>query len=326
MSNVDAVAPSLSYDQAATILSNLPPTAFSFAYGSAIIPQRNVVSSSRMIDLILAVDDPIRWHHDNLQRNPAHYSFISLMGANIVSATQTGFGAKVYFNTIMGSMPFKYGVVSVEDLVNDLVNWENLYVSGRMQKPIRWLSNPNMRLRKAMKSNINAASAAALLTLPEKFSESDLYAAITSLSYTKDIRTTLSMEAHTKVQDIVRMNMNRFRNMYSQSTGLQFISRGRDGIWRRDIADSTQQQLLAALPVGMRRRIANTLGSSDVEGVASVEKTRLSQAVVAAIGAVVARSSLRQTMKGVLTAGLGTSARYVASKFFKAVGSRLRTS
>lgn len=326
MTQVEVTAPlkdGLTFDRAAEIVSNLPPCTFSFAYGSAIIPQQNVVSSSRMIDLILAVDDPLRWHHENIKRNPMHYSFISMLGANVVGATHN-LAAKVYFNTIMGARPFKYGVVAVEDLVHDLLTWDNLYLSGRMQKPVRLLSTPSNRLHRAINTNINAASAAALLTMPETFTESDLYAAITSLSYTKDIRTTLSVEAHTKVHDIVSSNMNRFRSMYARSTALQYIVRGRNGIWRRDVADSSQHTLLTTLPTGFTTRIATTLGEPDLDAVASVEKTRLSQAVIAAIGAVVARSSLRQTVKGALTAGIGTSARYVASKLFKAIGARLR--
>lgn len=33
----------------------------------------------------------------------------------------------------------KYGVIAVEDLVHDLRTWSTLYVSGRMQKPVRTL-------------------------------------------------------------------------------------------------------------------------------------------------------------------------------------------
>lgn len=31
---------------------------------------------------------------------------------------------------------FKYGVVRMDDLVRDILNWERLYLSGRLQKPV----------------------------------------------------------------------------------------------------------------------------------------------------------------------------------------------
>ena len=55
----------------------------------------------------------------------------------------------VYFNTLV---PFedrviKYGVVATEKLVTDLLDWDSLYISGRLHKPVRLLvlpSNPDL--------------------------------------------------------------------------------------------------------------------------------------------------------------------------------------
>lgn len=32
---------------------------------------------------------------------------------------------------------FKYGVVRMHDLVQDILGWERFYISGRLQKPVR---------------------------------------------------------------------------------------------------------------------------------------------------------------------------------------------
>lgn len=31
---------------------------------------------------------------------------------------------------------YKYGVVQTDDLVQDMLNWERFYLSGRLQKPV----------------------------------------------------------------------------------------------------------------------------------------------------------------------------------------------
>lgn len=315
----------VSADRAEHIVSTLPRASFSFAYGSAVIPQNNVAPSTRMVDIILAVKDPQSWHTENLHSNPAHYSFLSLLGTRAIAATQrSSFGARIYFNTIMGPAPFKYGVVAEDDLITDLTTWENLYVSGRMQKPIRLLSTPSRKLKDAMSANVNAAAAAALLTLPERFSEAELYEAVASLSYTHDVRMSLAVEVRSKVSDIVTGNIERFRAMYRKSRPLQDVIRGRDGVWRRAIGSASQEKLLSNLPRNVTGRIAGLLGyrERDVDRAASVDSRKLSGAVVAAIGSVVAKSSLRQTIKGLATAGVTTSARYVAAKLGRALRAR----
>lgn len=285
-----------------------------------------------MIDLIVAVDDAEAWHSLNMSSNRWHYSSpMSFLGPRAVASTQrSSFGARVYFNTILSPRPFKYGVVSTADLTRDLLQWESLYISGRMQKPIRVLSEatPPVGLAAAMDANLSSAAAAALLSLPERFREDDLYAAVAALSYRGDVRMQLAVEVGSKVGDIVRANLDRFRVLYKPvACGSGHAHARSDGTWSREVEAGGQARLLRRLPNGIRESVRRRLGIREADGgvdaLARLDNALVGKAVVGAVAAVVARSSIRQSLKGLATAGLGTSARYVASKLGKSVRARV---
>lgn len=326
----------LSKDAAQDVISTLPPSRFAFAYGSAIFPQSGVTHpTNRMIDLIVAVDDPENWHTENISQNRSHYSLpMATLGPRAITATQrSSFGARVYYNTILpttaSQKSFKYGVIATRDLEHDLRHWESLYLSGRMQKPIRVLSHPAPRgLALAIQTNLDAAAAAALLSLPERFRERDLYTAVAALSYTGDVRMTLAAEVRSKVSDIVRANMGRFRALYAPRANGTGVAHGRaDGVWSREVAAGGQARLLGRLPWHIREKVRRKLGICEteggVDGLARLDSGLVGRAVVGAVATVVARSSIRQSLKGLATAGIGTSARYVAMKLGKSVRSRV---
>lgn len=92
-----------------------------------------------MLDFLFAVTHPSHWHAINLRQNPSHYAFLPRhTGSGLISFIQERTGAGVWFNTGIkyGGKEIKYGVVSVDTLCKDLLDWETLYVSGRMQKPV----------------------------------------------------------------------------------------------------------------------------------------------------------------------------------------------
>ncbi|KAM0006056.1 putative phosphatidate cytidylyltransferase [Helianthus debilis subsp. tardiflorus] len=82
---------------------------------------------------------------------------------------------------------YKYGVVSMDDLVEDMLSWKRFYLSGRLQKPVRIIVD-NKEITNTNLINLRAASSAALLLFPSKFTERELYAKICSLSYMGDLR------------------------------------------------------------------------------------------------------------------------------------------
>ncbi|XP_049822485.1 phosphatidate cytidylyltransferase, mitochondrial [Aethina tumida] len=199
------------------IMSRFPQDfTFCFAYGSAVKKQLENENKQNMIDLIFAVKNPSAWHEANLKENSSHYSGIKYLGPGMVAKYQQNFGAKVYFNTLvpLGDVTVKYGVISTDDLVTDLLEWSHLYLAGRLHKPVEIIKKPlSTELDTALQLNLQSAVHAALLVLPEAFTEYEFYHAISNLSYAGDFRMTFG-ENKNKVENIVKPQLIGFRNLY----------------------------------------------------------------------------------------------------------------
>ncbi|KAG6045525.1 hypothetical protein E4U17_000122 [Claviceps sp. LM77 group G4] len=215
------------------------PIIYCFAYGSGVFPQgdlsRSVTEaefravhpkppealvkaqkgSPKMIDFIFGVSHTQHWHSINMRQHRDHYSGIASLGSGLVSSVQN-YGAGVYFNPFVevNGMLIKYGVTSIDNLVKDLTTWDNLYLAGRLQKPVKILrDHPQVRL--ANQHNLIAAVRTALLLLPPQFSETELYSTIAGLSYMGDPRMALPTENKSKVANIVNHNVVHFRRLYA---------------------------------------------------------------------------------------------------------------
>ncbi|KAI8611451.1 mitochondrial matrix Mmp37 [Chytriomyces sp. MP71] len=167
-----------------------------------------------MVDLIFGVTHPEHWHSLNMKQNPSHYSFVARWGAKSVAMLQDKVGAGMYFNpdVVIDGRRIKYGVISMKSLVGDLTNWNNFYVAGRMQKPIRILRGDS-RVKLSNDQNLVNAVRAALLLLPEQFTEHQLYTAIVGLSYLGDFRMIYG-ENPKKVENIVNAQVEFLRVLY----------------------------------------------------------------------------------------------------------------
>lgn len=202
------------------------PIVYCFAYGSGVFPQGDLGRSiseaefravhpkppaalvkaqkgtPKMIDFIFGVSHTEHWHSINMKQHRKHYSGIASLGSGMVSGVQN-LGAGVYFNPFieMNGMLIKYGVTSIDNLVRDLSTWDNLYLAGRLQKPVKILrDHPQVRL--ANQHNLIAALRTAMLLLPPDFTESQLYSTIAGLSYLGDPRMALPTENKSKVANI----------------------------------------------------------------------------------------------------------------------------
>ncbi|CAG9973925.1 unnamed protein product [Clonostachys byssicola] len=215
------------------------PIVYCFAYGSGVFPQEDASKpiteaefravhpkppdalvksqkgSPKMIDFIFGVSHVQHWHSVNMKQHRDHYSGIASLGSGFVSRVQN-WGAGVYFHPYieMNGMLIKYGVTSIDNLVTDLSTWNNLYLAGRLQKPVKILRD-HPQVRVANQRNLIAALRTALLLLPPNFTEEELYTAISGMSYLGDPRMSLPTENKSKVDNIVKNNMVHFRRLYA---------------------------------------------------------------------------------------------------------------
>lgn len=111
----------------------------------------------------------------------------------------------------------KYGVVSIDKLCRDLIDWETLYLAGRMHKPVKILRD-DARVRLANQVNLTEAVRVALLTLPEHFSEKELFEKIAGISYVGDFRMVVG-ENPNKVKNIVGAQLDHFHRLYISLLG-----------------------------------------------------------------------------------------------------------
>ncbi|KAL9698606.1 hypothetical protein quinque_002047 [Culex quinquefasciatus] len=309
------------------ILSRGPPNfAFCFAYGSGVKQQLGYDKAKKkqnMIDLIYTVDNAHRWHVSNLERNPDHYSGLGGFGGNFIAKYQETLGAKVFFNTLIPipeeDVVIKYGVVSTKDLLDDLTDWTSLYLAGRLHKPVEIIKTAaSSKLQNALESNLKAAVHAALLVLPEKFTEFELYRAISNLSYAGDFRMIFG-ENKDKVNNIVRPQLENFRNLYSPT--LTQLSRvlylpvdsSDNVVCIQDQSEQTILYHLNHLPKWPVRRIVykQTKGRyrQDTEDIlTAVSKSSNYQEVVSrCLRSIVWQSSVKQSIKNIPSAGISKS-------------------
>ncbi|KAL6082964.1 hypothetical protein STEG23_028216, partial [Scotinomys teguina] len=244
------------------ILAHFPEDlSLAFAYGSAVYRQAgpNAQQENPMLDLVFTVDDPVAWHTKNLKKNWSHYSFLKLLGPRIISSIQNNYGAGVYFNPLImcdGKL-IKYGVITTGTLIDDLLNWNSLYIAGRLQKPVKIVSmNENAVLRSALDRNLKSAVTAACLMLPESFSEEDLFIEIAGLSYSGDFRMVIG-EEKAKVLNIVKPNVAHFRELYENilQEDPQVVYKMQQGRLEIDKSPEGQFTQLMTLPRTLQQQI-----------------------------------------------------------------------
>lgn len=296
-----------------------------FAYGSGVFSQRNHrKAEENMLDIVMVTDKTREWHEENLNVHRSHYSALGYLGAKPIAALQRRFGAGMYYNTLVhvGGRLVKYGVIDRADLQRDLRDWETLYLSGRLHKPVLFVHGPSQDkgLHADLQQNLQHALSTALLLLPESFSAEEFFVAIAGISYAGDFRMTVG-EDRQKVTNIVVPNMSLFEELYGPCVAAQkglHRAEGSGG-FAQDLSVQRRLQLLESLPRNLLVQMEDR-GSTDLGELAKSPKLCASS-VQDGMVAIVKQSSLSQAVKGVLTAGLFKAVRYGGQKLGKMIQS-----
>lgn len=285
-----------------------------------------------MLDLILVVDDPLAFHSANLTQNPGHYSFLRSFGPSLVTRYQESLGAKVYYNTLVpvtldeDSLLIKYGVIRTQHLINDLLDWDHLYIAGRLHKPVEILCKANSQpLATAVTMNLRSAIHSALLMHDETFSEESFYRTITGLSYAGDFRMTIG-EDKNKIRNIVSAQVHQFRDLYhpilmneSMQKVIQWNENTRSFV--QDLSPTVTLHHLNLLPKEVQKRLyfrwKKQGSASDLEDVMHYLSNAVAEKVKQAVDSIVRSSSIRQTLKGIPMAGVTKSVSYATRKLRK---------
>ncbi|VDM36918.1 unnamed protein product [Toxocara canis] len=305
----------------------LETVSFAFAYGSGAVAQYGCSTADKMVDFVIASNNSLAFHEENLKRNPAHYSIIRHLGARPLTNLQRGFAARVFYNThirhkLQGKL-LKYGVVECDDLQRDLLDWRWLYLAGRLHKPILQVIPPTEALASALRENRASAVQATLLLLPDTFNLEQFFMQIVSLSYKGDFRMFFG-EDKNKVEKIVKGSSRQLHDIYVPILESDSRTLVRGFRVEQDLSTASiyhRMQLLPCTVLERLQRVANRRDAKqrDIEEVTFSLAHRLdaSQQLADAVQSIVAPAALRQTAKNALSAGLVRSAIYSCTKIVK---------
>ncbi|KAK7359576.1 hypothetical protein VNO77_01537 [Canavalia gladiata] len=317
-----------------SFLQVLPPVEFACVYGSSLHPSNQ--DKTTMTDYILGVSDPKRWHSENLKLNKHHYAswMVHLGGERLITEVADKIGVGVHFNPFVtwNGKLFKYGVVRMHDLLQDVQYWEKFYLCGRLQKPVHIVVD-NLDVNNTNSVNLRAAVSAALLLLPSEFAEEDLYAKVCSLSYAGDVRM-LFAEDKNKVKKIVTGQFDLFSSMYKPFLKeceaqklLRLSTTANNQIQVSQDCDlSVACSLVSALPPSIRRQMSMKQGDkmklSETGRVLQDTKISSREEAAHCLQRILRRrvmiSSGRQAISGLLAVGGVNATKYVAKKVSKA--------
>jgi len=222
----------------------------------------------------------------------------------------------------------KYGVTSIDNLCSDLLNWKTLYLAGRMHKPLRIIKD-DARVRLTQQVNLTSAVRAALLTLPQEFSETELFERIAGISYMGDPRMLLPAENRGKVFNIVQKQGPQFKELYHRlAVGLPGVHwPSSSSTIQQDTPPQARAAHLKKLPSNLLISVKNNYSRSSSMQLSDEDEStywlrlagdeKLPRVLTEEMSRIVRYPATVQTIKGIASAGLGKSLRYSAAKVSK---------
>ncbi|OWZ33143.1 mitochondrial matrix protein import protein [Cryptococcus neoformans c45] len=348
----EKVAKPTAYGRLRPVISTFQaPIDWAAAYGSGVLPQASYKppapgDAGPLTDLLISTPDAEAFHKINLEQNPGHYPvYARWMGGKGVGWVQEKWGAGVWYVTMVNinGVNVKYGVISTPTLEKDLKEWTTFYLSGRLHKPVLTLIPPPPSLSSALSTNSHSALSLALLLLPPSFTEDGLWEQIAGLSYSGDPRMSVpGAENPEKVRNIVRGEGARegFREVYGallrglgirwkgkdkgDKEGWEWKGNGEEMMVRPD-GSKYLLSLTLSLPLSLRQSLAvhyPTLSSASASSehssrVSVVEDSKFRANLSEALRKIIHGPALRQSIKGLFTAGPVKSFWYSLAKIGK---------
>ncbi|KAK6457937.1 mitochondrial matrix Mmp37-domain-containing protein [Scheffersomyces xylosifermentans] len=273
------------------------------------------------IDFIHIVDDNHEFHRLNLKQNRDHYSIKS---TSLIKFIQGKNG--IYFNpfiTVKNKL-IKYGIISVNSGILDLIEWTSLYFAGRLQKPVNFVKDDDIRIKFLNQYNLkNAMTVAILLLESNVFNERQLYEQITKLSYLGDFRMYIGGENPNKVQNIVDSQLAQFKKLYDPI--LQYfihrnyliITDNNEEIrtLKKNLNVNNRINLISTLPLQFRKRLYSMYQDKSIKDI--VRDQHLAQNIIKIVSRTIQISSVRQAIMGIFSSGLIKSIKYAFAKQLK---------
>ncbi|EGV63407.1 Mitochondrial translocator assembly and maintenance protein 41 [Yamadazyma tenuis] len=303
------------------LVNHFDGTSTSIGYGSGVFEQAGYGSGSRpQIDLVHVVDSTSAFHRQNLNKYPHHYSALKYLGVRAIDWVQS-WGPGLYFMPFvhMDGHVIKYGIVSESTAIQDIVEWRNMFLAGRLQKPVRFIGGDGT-LAKLNEYNLHSAMVVAVLLLnTSNFTKTALYETITSLSYLGDPRMSVGGENPNKVRNIVSKQYDRFDRIYGpvlnglKSRQLLQIDEPAGQI-RVTIGSHSRHELLLQLPKHFRSVLQSNSGQTLAQ---LAQSPQLQHQMAQALRKTVSYPAVVQSAKGLITAGIYKSISYLIQKRIK---------
>lgn len=317
-----------------------------FGYGSVALPQHGRTTLNSQLDIILIVDDPLKWHTANLKLNPTHYSRLAALnsGSLLKSVICKWPHPAVYYNPLVTwhdpsntfpSQVLKYGVVGIDQLLTDLNTWSDLYVAGRLQKPVIFVPQyeSSTKLNYSLNTNLRSALAFSLLQFDfPLLKENSLYHSLASISYRGDWRLYFG-EDKKKIERLITGESRRkgFRELYLPI----FASEPFSSLFTLEVPSDLMsdlhifprkkefivKELLQCLPSSFCQLTVQDQFASSRLKLAEMGHEERRKRLLEAAASIVRWASYRQTLLGLFSAGLSRSLAYSFAKFRKMLAS-----
>ena len=303
------------------------PIDVSIGYGSGILPQdgyeqqEKQENTSKQLDFIFVVENTTQFHKENVHQNPKHYSSKSL---SIIKQIQGKDG--IYFNPFVkvNEKLIKYGVVSKKSALLDLSEWHSLYFAGRLQKPVNFIIDNDPMMKFLNQYNLkNAMTIAIFLINSPQFTERELYEQITKLSYLGDFRMYIGGENPNKAKNIVSKQFHHFKKLYEPILK-HFIHKNyliildNDSVnrtFKTNLNPNSRIRLISCLPLKFRQQLYGRYYEKSIKEI--VKDDKLAMNLTKIISRTIIISSIKQGIRGFLTAGLWNSIKYAIAKQLK---------